>query len=207
MNEKKLIGIFGGTFNPIHTGHLIMAEAVRCEYHLDKILFIPAKIPPHKQLNPKEMPTPEQRYRMVELAIQHNPFFEISDIEMKRAGKSYSVDTVKQLLSENRDGAKFFFLIGADIIREIATWERVHELLSLCEFIAAERPGCSPEESVVMLRQQMGEIFAQRIHTLKTPEIAISSTDVRRRIHEKISIKYFVPEAVEAFIFENHLYQ
>ncbi len=199
--KRKRVGILGGTFDPIHVGHLMMAEAVRNEYHLDKILFIPTGNPPHKH---GDVTSAEHRYMMTMLATCSNPFFEVSDIEMKREGLSYSVDTVRALQREHKD-TDYFFIIGTDIVKTIATWERIDELLSICEFIAAQRPGS--DASAETLRAELGEIGETRIHALATPELEISSTDIRSRVRRGYSIKYVVPPSVEQYIAKYHLYK
>ncbi|MBQ9365192.1 MAG: nicotinate-nucleotide adenylyltransferase [Schwartzia sp.] len=197
----KKAGILGGTFDPVHVGHLMMAEAVRDEYHLDKIIFIPSGNPPHKR--EQKVADARHRYMMTVLATCSNPYFEVSDIEVKREGLSYSVDTVRAL-QKLHGGTKFYFLIGTDIVKTIATWERIEELLSICEFIAAQRPGS--DASAESLRRELGEIGEARIHPLATPELEISSTDIRARVRRGSSIKYIVPEAVEQYIVKNGLY-
>ena len=175
---KHRVGILGGTFDPIHIGHLMLAEAVRDEYELEKVLFIPAAQPPHK-LGRKISPA-EDRYMMTVLATCSNPAFEVSDIEMRREGPSYSVDTVRALLRASGGDTEYFFIAGTDIIREIHTWERIEELLSICPFIAASRPGCRPD--VEKTRALLGDLGVRQIHLLNTPELEISSTDIRERV-------------------------
>ena len=203
MNRaKRLVGILGGTFNPIHIGHLTMAEAVRSEFGLEKIIFVPASQPPHK--HGIEIASAADRYLMTELATCSNPAFEVSDIEMRRAGPSYSVDTVKELMKAHGE-TEFFFLVGTDIVREIHTWERVEELLTLCPFIVASRPGCRPDAE--RSREIFGGKLGERIRLLETPELAVSSTDIRERIAKGHSIKYIVPPEVESYIYKKGLYR
>lgn len=201
-SERRQIGILGGTFDPIHVGHLMIAEAVRGEYHLDNILFIPAASPPHKRQ--QRVAAPRHRYLMTVLATCSNPFFMVSDIEMKRPGPSYSIDTVYALRRQFED-TDFYFIIGTDVIAEIATWDRVEELLSLCPFIAASRSGAEPD--LERLRRELGPLGEARIHPVTTPELEISSTDIRRRVQRGDSIKYIVPAAVEQYIYKEGLYR
>ena len=200
---KRRVGILGGTFDPIHIGHLMLAEAVRDEYELEQVLFIPAAQPPHK-LGRKISPA-EDRYMMTVLATCSNPTFEVSDIEMRREGPSYSVDTVRALLRASGGDTEYFFIAGTDIIREIHTWERIEELLSICPFIAASRPGCRPD--VERTRNLLGDLGVRQIHLLNTPELEISSTDIRERVARGASIRYIVPREVEQYIYKKGLYR
>jgi len=200
---KHRVGILGGTFDPIHIGHLMTAEAVRDEYELEKIIFIPAAQPPHK-LGQKISPA-EDRYLMTVLATCSNPHFEVSDIELRREGPSYSIDTVRELLRTSGGDTEFFFIAGTDIIREIHTWDRIEELLKICPFIAASRPGCRPD--VERTRSILGDLGVKQIHLLDTPELEISSTDIREKVAAGRSIQYIVPPAVEQYIYKKGLYR
>jgi len=199
---KQKIGIMGGTFDPIHVGHLVTAEAVRNEYGLDKVLFIPAANPPHKQ-NQKVTPA-IHRYIMTAMATYSNPYFHVSSIELDRPGPSYTIDTIYELIDKFGPQTEIYFITGADAIQEIPTWDRIEELLGLCQFIAATRPGCVP--SVDNIKEYFGELGSSRIHRLNTPELEISSTDIRARIKNACSIKYIVPESVENYIIKEGLY-
>lgn len=199
---KQKIGIMGGTFDPIHIGHLVTAEAVRNEYGLDKVLFIPAANPPHKQ-NQKVTPA-IHRYIMTAMATYSNPYFHVSSIELDRPGPSYTIDTIYELIDKFGPQTEIYFITGADAIQEIPTWDRIEELLGLCQFIAATRPGCVP--SVDNIKEYFGELGKDRIHRLNTPELEISSTDIRARIKKSYSIKYIVPESVENYIIKEGLY-
>ena len=203
--EKKRhrVGILGGTFDPIHIGHLVTAEAVRYEYQLDKVIFIPAAIPPHKQA--QAVTEARHRYIMTVLATYSNPYFEVSPIEMNRPGPSYTIDTIYELIDKYGENTDFYFITGADTIQEIPTWDRIEELLGICEFIAATRQGCLP--NVDNIKEYFGELGAKRIHRLNTPELEISSTDIRSRIKNGISIKYIVPLPVEQYIYKEGLYR
>ncbi|WP_110953345.1 nicotinate-nucleotide adenylyltransferase [Anaerosinus massiliensis] len=200
---KQRIGIMGGTFDPIHIGHLVTAEAVRNEYGLDKVLFIPAATPPHKQ-NQKVTPA-IHRYIMTAMATYSNPHFHVSSIELDRPGPSYTIDTIYELIDKFGPQVEIYFITGADAIQEIPTWDRIEELLGLCQFIAATRQGCVP--SVDNIKEHFGELGRRRIHRLNTPELEISSTDIRSRIKKGFSIKYIVPESVENYILKEGLYR
>ena len=201
--KRHRVGIMGGTFDPIHVGHLMTAEAVRNEYHLDKVIFIPAANPPHKQ---QQQVTPAiHRFMMTVLATCSNPYFEVSSLEMNRPGPSYTIDTIYELVHRFGEDTDFYFITGADAIQEIPTWDRIEELLGLCQFIAATRQGCVP--NVDNIKEYFGDLGEKRIHRLATPELEISSTDIRDRIRKGYSIKYIVPTAVEQYIYKEGLYK
>lgn len=196
------LGIMGGTFDPIHYGHLIAAEIARDELSLGKIVFIPAARPPHK---PERVAAdPWLRYRMVDLAIASNPFFALSSIEIERPGLSYTVDTLRAM-GERYSEAEIYFITGADAVLEITTWREPEKLLSMCYFVAVSRPGYHLDK----LWQRAAALIPdpeQRILGLEIPETAISSTDIRRRVRKGKTIKYLLPEAVESFIAGHKLY-
>ena len=197
------IGIMGGTFDPIHLGHLTTAENVREGYALDKVLFIPAASPPHKQ---HQQVTPAMhRYRMTVLATEDNPHFMVSPLEMQRSGPSYSIDTVHELIERFGASTQFYFIAGADAIQELPTWERITELLRLCHFIAVSRPGTVP--NLGELRARFGSLGEGHIHSLPAPKLEISSTDVRNRVRQGRSIRYIVPAAVAQYIYREGLYR
>ena len=201
--KRHRVGLLGGTFDPIHVGHLMMAEAVRSEYGLEKVIFIPAAVPPHKL--DRHIAPAEDRYQMALLATAANPDFEVSDIELKRPGPSYSIDTVRAFLEKYGEDTDFFFIIGADVIHDIGTWNRIEKLLEICEFVTAQRPGCEPDDKDI--RARFGELGEKHIHTLETPEFEISSTDIRDRLRKGHSIRYIVPPEVEAYIYQKGLYK
>ena len=199
--HKKKIGIFGGTFDPIHTGHMIVAETIMDEFGLDQVVFIPAAVPPHKlgrQISPAR-----DRYMMTMLATCSNPRFQVSDMEMHRQGPSYSRDTLAQLIEKHGSDAEFYFVVGADSVVSLHTWNRIDELLGMCHFIGASRPGCMPDMSKI--RERFGPL-AEKIHCLETPELEISSTEIRKRVRQGKTIRYIVPEAVEQYIYKEKLY-
>lgn len=198
---KKRVGIFGGTFDPIHMGHLIVAETIMDEFHLDKVVFIPAAVPPHKL--DKQISPAKHRYMMTMLATCSNPRFQVSDMEMHRQGPSYSRDTLAQLIEEHGSDTEFYFIVGADSVENLHTWNRIDELLTMCHFIGASRPGCMPDMEKIAHR--FGPL-AEKIHCLETPELEISSTEIRHRVGQKRTIRYIVPEAVEQYIYKEKLY-
>ena len=199
------LGIFGGTFDPIHTGHLMAAEAARQELGLDQVLFIPAKAPPHKQgcaLAPAE-----HRLRMVSLAIEGNPHFRVTDMELRRAGTSYTILTLRDLRETLGQNNEFFFVIGSDTISELPTWKEIGRLAELTHFVAIRRPG---ERIAVtpVLTQALGEAAARALveQALRVPVVDVSSTDIRRRTASGRSVRYLVPETVRVYIQGNGLY-
>lgn len=199
----RRIGILGGTFDPIHVGHLMTAEAVRDEFGLDKVIFVPAAVPPHKM--DQQVTEARHRYLMTVLATNSNPHFDVSSIEMDRPGPSYTIDTIYELKRQYGENTDLFFITGADAIAEIPTWDRIEELLGLCQFIAAARPGFLP--NVDNIREYFGELGKARIHRLETPELEISSTNIRYRVERGFSIKYIVPSTVENYIYKEGLYK
>jgi nicotinate-nucleotide adenylyltransferase len=202
MGKKRKIGIMGGTFDPIHVGHLVTAEAVRIEYCLDKVIFIPAGTPPHKLDSPV---TPAiHRYIMTVMATYSNPHFFVSAIELERPGPSFTIDTLRAVVAQHDENTEFYFITGADAISELSTWNNVDQVLELCHFVAATRPGCiSTLDDVI---EHFGAQGRERIHGLATPELEISSTDIRERVKRGRSIKYIVPESVESYILKEALY-
>ena len=197
------IGIMGGTFDPIHMGHLVMAEAVRMDYALDKVLFIPTGTSPHKTQFP--VTSAIHRYIMTMMATYSNPYFFLSPIERDRPGPSYTIDTVRSLVAQYEPGTEFYFLTGTDAVLELHTWNNIDELLDLCHFVAASRPG--KIRTIEQEIQRLGPKAVERIHRLTTPELEISSTDIRERVRMGKSIRYFVPENVEHYIHKEGLYR
>ncbi len=200
--EKCRIGIMGGTFDPIHLGHLVIAEAVRDRFQLERVLFVPAASPPHKEN--AGLTAASHRYLMTVLAVQSHPSFFASDIEMNRSGPSYTIDTVREMVRIYGAAADLYFITGADAIIELPTWREPERLLELCQFVAATRPGCNGLEEVIA---RYGDIGAGRIHRLETPELAISATDIRERVKQGKSVRYIVPDAVEHYIQKEGLYR
>ncbi|HYE12689.1 MAG TPA: nicotinate-nucleotide adenylyltransferase [Patescibacteria group bacterium] len=202
-NKTNRIGIMGGTFDPIHYGHLVAAEVARAEFGLDKVIFIPAGRPPHKQL--QSITDAEHRYRMTILATSSNPNFEVSRIEVDKDELTYTIDTVKDMRRIYGEDAAIYFITGADAVLEFLTWYKLQELLTLCRFIAVTRPGFDKRD----LEQMIGEIASKyngEIICIEVPLLAISSTDIRERSRSGKPIKYLLPEAVEEYIEKNVLY-
>lgn len=198
--EIKRLGIMGGTFDPIHLGHLISAESARTLFQLDQVVFVPAGRPPHKTWRKED--DGEHRVMMTELAILSNPHFILSRLELEREGYSYSIDTVRHFVNEYGSAVEIFFITGADAILEISTWKNAADLLQLCTFIAATRPGFNLEELA-----HLEQAWQQKIRVMEIPMLAISSTDIRSRVAAGRTIRYLVPENVELYIKEHGLYQ
>ena len=213
------IGILGGTFNPVHLGHLAAAEEVRVRLKLDRVLFIPAFLPPHKD---EDLPSAVQRLEMVRLAISSNQHFKVSDLEIKRGGRSYTIDTITEL-RQNHPGAELYFVTGLDSFLEIRTWKDWERLLSLCTFVVLSREGyrfadltalgfldAAAADLAALDEGRHGEarvaaggrtLFLERV-----PYYEISSTGIRERVRQGRSIKYCLPDPVEHYIIENKLY-
>ena len=205
-NRKNMrIGIMGGTFDPIHVGHLIVAECVADELRLDSVLFVPCFRPPHKGAG--ALSPPRRRYRMVELAVEGNPRFAAEPAEIERGGISYSVDTIKALRARYPRGTRLYFIIGADSLHEIHTWREYRRILSICTVVTAGRPGFdregwTPTEGLF----SDGAVESLRRHFVRSPLIEVSATEIRRRKREGKSIRYLVPERVERYIERHGLY-
>lgn len=204
METKGLkIGISGGTFDPIHIGHLAMAELIRCEYDLDKVLFIPTGMPPHKDLS--NVTDPIHRLNMVKCAIGSNPYFEAISMETYRKGYTYTVDTLNQLHEIYPAGTQFYYIIGADVVLELLTWKRAEEVFRLTKFIAVMRPGFL-DENIDSRIKDLKNRYDIDITSFEAPLLELSSTFLRDRLRKKQSVKYFVQECVEEYINKNGLY-
>jgi nicotinate-nucleotide adenylyltransferase len=197
------IGIMGGTFNPIHNGHLIMAEYARYSLNLDKVLFIPTGKPPHKEI--EEATYLNHRLEMTVLATLSNSFFQVSSMEIERKNITYTIDTIEALREEYpRD--EFYFIIGADSLFEIEKWKDYKKLLGLCNFAVVERPNFNNDKIVEKI-QNLETLHNSNIVKIDSPLIEISSTEIRNRVNKEQSIKYLVPELVEDYIAKYGLYK
>jgi len=212
------IGIFGGTFNPIHLGHLRGAEEVREALALDEVRFVPAAVPPHRR--GVALAAATDRYRMVELAVADVPRFRSWDVELRRAGPSYSVDTVRELRAEVGPAVRIAFVLGFDAFREFATWKEHATLFTLCDVVVMTRPpwpqGLAPEEIPLAAREafrydSLSEAFLHESgHVLSLQRITsldISATAIRARVAANRSIRFLVPGTVEGYIAEHRLYR
>ncbi|MBS6610949.1 MULTISPECIES: nicotinate-nucleotide adenylyltransferase [Peptoniphilus] len=195
-------GIFGGTFNPIHFGHLMICEYLKEELGLDKVIFIPTGNPPHKSLDVSAI----DRYNMVKLAISSNPDFEISDIETNRVNLSYTVDTIIELkkIYENQ---KLFFLIGLDTLFQLKTWRKIEELSREIEFVVALRPKYIDIDEINRELKFLRENYGTIVEIIHTPLYEISSTELRTRIRDEKSVRYLIPNNVVNYIKESGFYK
>lgn len=194
------LGLIGGTFDPPHYGHLLIAEEARVVFGLDRVEFVTSADPPHKQ--GQVISPAEHRYAMTLLSVASNPFFRVSRRELERAGPSYSLDTIREYQQE-LPGVEIFFILGADAVLEIPTWYRADELISLCTFIAATRPG----HDLTRLERVLPPGYLSQIRTVRVPGVDVSSTEIRERVRQGRSIKYLVAEPVEAYIATYGLYR
>lgn len=205
---SKRVGLLGGSFDPIHHGHLIIARAVAESLDLDRVLLLPSTRPPHKQ--PGSLIDAEHRCAMVRLAIQDEPLFEFSDVDVSRTAPTYTIDTIAQVRGQWGLDAELYWIIGADSLAELATWYRAGELADACHIVTAVRPGRAdidfehPDISATFTPEQITRL---KQGILDTPMIDISSTQVRLRLKAMQSIRYLVPEAVCKYINDNGLYR
>lgn len=217
----KRVGVFGGTFDPPHLGHLILAEEIREAFALAEIYFMPCNEPPHKDR--EDLTDAKHRFAMVVAATLHNPAFVASPIEVNRPGKSFSIDTVREMRETMEDDTEIVFITGLDAFLDIETWEEYEQFLDLCHVIVVSRPGHGFEE-VARLPQWIGErtvdlrdakvppseLFpddGRRIFLTDAVHIDISSTDIRERIAAGLSVRYQVPAEVERYIRAHGLYR
>jgi len=186
------IGILGGTFNPIHIGHLILAEEVREKLKLDRVIFVPTYLPPHKDNS--DIASSAVRLTMVKLAIKGNRYFFASDIEVKRDGRSYTIDTLKEFKKIYPED-ELYFIIGSDLLRYLDDWKDLDEIIAMVSFIVATRPGYPLEK------------IPSHISTIPIRAVDVSAFEIRKAIRENKSFRYLVPEAVRSYIEKNSLYK
>lgn len=197
-------GIMGGSFDPIHYGHLMLAEQIRTQFHLDKVFFIPVGRAPHKE--DSDMTDKLQRYEMTVLATMTNTRFSVSRLEIDSEEISYTINTVRKLREEIGTEDKLYFITGADAIIELETWKDFKELLGICSFIAATRPGID-EPKLMEKISELETLYDADIRVTTVPALAISSTDIRNRVSSGQSIRYLLPDPVEHYIYKNGLYK
>jgi nicotinate-nucleotide adenylyltransferase len=206
--DDRRVGILGGTFDPVHFGHLVIAEQVREALDLDRVLFVPDRIPPHK---PDAALTPAaDRAAMVELAIAGNPAFVMSRIELERAGPSYTVDTVAELVeaaTRRVVAREFFFILSSEALAGFRTWHEPLRLMTLCRLAVVPRPGAPLPDAGWLESHLPAGAAADRVECVQTVPLAHSASDVRSRAAAGRSIRYLVPPAVEAYIREHRLYR
>lgn len=190
------MGIFGGTFDPIHFGHLILAEELKEELSLNKVIFVPSANPPHKE-NP-HLSEAKDRLMMTQIAIQHNPFFVLSDLELKKGGKSYTIETVNQF-KDLYPKSELYLLLGSDVLRELHLWREPKRIFEQIKVVIAKRPGfdkIDPQNS-----------YVKKSQVIPINGLNISSTQIREKVRAGKSIRYLVPPGVEEFIQAKSLYK
>lgn len=216
------IGLLGGTFNPIHNAHLAIARQAREMLELDRVVMIPSGDPPHKPSS--GLASAKDRYEMVRLALASDPHLAMSDVEVRRSGKSYSIDTVRRLQQEYGNETRLHFLIGLDAFLEFETWREPETLLTLCSFVVLSRPGLSfqalstlpliprlPQASLMDLDQGRTvrldvPIGLQSLICLRVAPSTASASDIRARIARGASTANLLPPAVESYILQHHIY-
>lgn len=190
----RRVGIFGGTFNPVHYGHLIAAQTVGVEIKLDETIFVPCAHPPHK--TERELAPAKDRLAMIRLAIRGNPFFGVSDFEIKKGGKSYSIDTVRHFRGLYPKGTKFYFIVGTDAAESLDTWKNIDKLIKMVKFVGVNRPGYKPR-----VRHSI------KFKSMEIPGMEISSSFIRHCRHRGRSIRYLTHERVVEYIYKKNLYK
>ena len=194
------IGILGGTFDPIHFGHLVLAQEALEKLHLKKVIFIPCYLPPHKYR--QNITEAKIRFKMVTLAIKSNSKFSASSLEIDRKGKSYSVETLCQLTNIFAKPTRLFFITGSDSIKELVRWKDISKVVKLAQFVIAQRPHYPvPPKGSPLFKK-----ISEGIQFITVTSLNISSSQIRRNVKEKKSIQYLVPEEVGRFIVKNKLY-
>ncbi len=189
--------IFGGTFDPPHIGHLLIAQTVFESENFERLIFVPANISPAKKNG--DSSSPNERSKMLEIALINNPNFEISDLEIKREGISYTIDTIREFVDDLKlDKEDLFFLMGSDTLKSFHTWKDPEEILNLCNIIVAIRPGFTPSD--------IPQWVLDNVRFANIPRFEVSSTNIRRRWREGKTIRYMVPKEVWEYINENELY-
>lgn len=202
---KSRIGVFGGTFNPVHLGHLILAQDALEAFDLSRILFVPCNLPPHKDAG--HLISAAHRAAMLEKALEDNPDFEICDLEIRRGGTNYSIDTIRHL-RKIYPRHELFFIIGSDSLLELHQWKEIDELLNLCQFAIFIRPGFDLKKADsrnLKLAPALSQSLLKNV--VAVHQVDISASDIRHRIAEGMSIRYLVPNAVEIYIAEHNLYK
>lgn len=205
LSEAKRVGIIGGSFDPVHTGHLVIAQDAMEKLELSEVIFIPADIPPHKQhLQQADV---GHRMNMLQLATEADLRFSVSDIEIQRGGVSYTIDTIREI-QELRPECELVLIVGTDTLVDLHNWYEIDELLDLCEVASLMRPG---ESSMVELANKIELTDARKekllANVIEAHLIGISSTEIRMRVAEGLGIRYLVPAEVEMYIFEHSLYR
>lgn len=196
--RRYRLGVMGGTFDPIHHGHLVAASEVQHKFDLDEVVFVPTGVPWQKR--DRRVSMAEDRYLMTVIATASNPRFSVSRVDIDRPGDTYTVDTLKDLRNERGDDVDFFFITGADAVRQILTWHGADELFDLAHFVGVTRPG------VIMTHADIAHLPQDAVTLLEVPALAISSTDCRAREQRGEPIWYLVPDGIVQYIAKRGLY-
>lgn len=203
METVEKIGIMGGTFNPIHNGHLMLAQCAYRQFHLDRILVIPNRLPVYKES--KELLAPDLRSEMIRLAIKDYPYMRFSDIELKRSSPTYSIDTIREL-HRLYPNARLYFIIGGDSLTHFREWREYSNLLRECAFLCAPRPGADFQTLYAAREKLLQEVPEGQILFLNVAMMDISSTEIRNAIREHQSTAEWIPAEVRTYIDEHQLY-
>ncbi len=216
MNEKttERIGVFGGSFDPVHMGHLTIAQDAVEQLELDRLIFVPAAVPPHKQ--GRTLAEGRHRFEMLQLATESNLSFEVSDMELQRGGVSYTFDTMTQVQFEH-PGAELFFIVGIDSLTILHTWRNVEQLLEMCTVVPFARGGEDAARVAEQIQLSDDPVTPESSgeggwktklleRTIRIHEVEISASEIRMRLAEGLSIRYLVPPEVEMYIAEHGLY-
>jgi len=193
----RKVGLLGGTFDPVHNGHLLAAETARDALGLDEVWFIPTLVPPHK---PQPGTDGARRRDMLEAALANNPAFRVEDIELRKEGTSYTIETVTEL-RRRYPATQFHWIVGSDMIRDLPNWRRAEELAEAVDFIGLERPDQPSDDAL------LPEYIRSKLVRASMPLLGISSTDIRRRIREGRSVRYMLPDPVIEYIQRDGLYE
>jgi nicotinate-nucleotide adenylyltransferase len=202
---SKRIGMIGGSFDPLHFGHLIIAQDALEHLGLSEVIFVPAAVPPHKQF--LQQADPQHRLAMARLAVEFDPRFSVSDVEIQRGGVSYTVDTVRAL-KQSVPEAEWVLIVGSDTLVDLHNWYKIDELLDLCEVASLLRPGEVGSEEIakkVLVTERHRQQLLENM--IETHLIEISSTEIRQRVADGRSIRYLVPPEVEEYILKHALYR
>lgn len=206
MTELRRVGILGGTFDPIHTAHLIIAEAAYDAFQLDEVLLMPSGHSYFKDSRAQKVQPPEVRYAIVCEAAADNPHFTPSDFELRRSGNTYTSETLRELRVQHPEN-HYFFIMGADSVRDILKWKDPEVIFANCTLLAALREDGIPTEEFLREVERLRTDYGADIHTLEIPAIGISSTDIRNRVKSGRTIHYLVPDRVERYIMESGIYR
>lgn len=198
LERPYRLGVMGGTFDPIHHGHLVAASEVASTFQLDEVVFVPTGVPWQK--SHRRVSAAEDRYLMTVIATASNPRFSVSRVDIERPGNTYTVDTLKDLRAERGEDVDLFFITGADAVRQILTWHGADQLFDLATFVGVTRPG------VPMTSADLAHLPKDRVELLEVPALAISSTDCRTRVQAHQPIWYLVPDGIVQYIAKRGLY-